>query len=114
MRDVPALVLAADDALAAMQAAVDTLKSIGFEFRYTSLKSETCYYGLPGWHGVIRVSTHSKHSRTAQRDGVMPIAAFITFGHSQGGYSPLAIERRVAEGLGQYFLKRLRAERDAS
>lgn len=109
MPEGSANVTASADALAAIDEAVKLLKGIGFLHSYTSMKSETGYYGRPGWKGVIRVSTH-RWGRGAQRDSVMPVAAHNAFGINQGVFSAADIERRCCEAVGRYTFARARAE----
>jgi hypothetical protein len=97
--------------LEAIEYAVGLLKVAGFEHRYTSMKSEACYYGLPGRDEVIRVAAHAHgHGDRA----TMPIICRLTFcyrSHYEAGAGlPLhksweKVEEMVARTVGYYVLR---------
>jgi hypothetical protein len=74
----------------ACQHAAELLKAAGFEFRYASMKSEACYYGLPGVPDLIRIAAH-KHDRGIA--GMGKIIARITY--SDRSAKPIVSEAHV-------------------
>lgn len=51
------------------------LKLAGFELRNASMKTESCYYALPGRRELIRVSAHPKKKSTL---GLLNIVTKLT------------------------------------
>lgn len=76
------------------------LKQIGFEHRYTSRKSEACYYGMPGKESVLRVAAHRYGG---QEWGMMPVIECLTFTARQ--YAEIQVAERTAAAVGHYFLR---------
>lgn len=62
--------------LEACNSAAVMLKAVGFEHRYTSLKSEAAYYGWPGCDEVIRVAGHRFRG---QEYGLKEVICCMTF-----------------------------------
>jgi hypothetical protein len=97
-------------AVKACAIAGEMVRAIGFERRYTSLKSEATYYGWPGKEPVIRIGAH-KASRATR--GQAPVIATITFSDrniraDKAGVRQIPrdkIIRTVAIGIGIYFLR---------
>jgi hypothetical protein len=87
--------------------AADLLKQAGFEHRYTSMKSEACYYGLPGREEVIRIAAHAHgHGDRA----LMPIIVRLTFAAPSAESLSVhkswdQVDNRVANALGYYVLR---------
>ena len=96
--------------LKACAIAGEMVRAVGFERRYTSLRSESTYYGWPGKEPVLRIATH-KASRATR--GQVPVIATITFNDrnypaDQAGVRQVPrdnIIRAVAIGIGVYFLR---------
>lgn len=85
------------------------LRELGFRLTYTSMKSEACYYKLPGFDGVVRIAAH-RLGRTEHRKMSSPVVANVTFGLCQGNLSQQQIGQRVTFALGKYLTERLKAE----
>jgi len=82
--------------------AAELLCEAGFEFRYSSMKSEACYYGLPTVPDLIRIAAH-KHDRGVA--GLGKIVSRITFAAQKAGISELHVRNTVANGIGWYVLR---------
>jgi hypothetical protein len=65
-----------------MEYAASRLKSMGFEFAFSSMRSEACYYGFPGLTGVIRVGLH-RQSRREAATFKKPLITSIVFNRLQ-------------------------------
>lgn len=98
-----------DDALNACATATAMLRSIGFELAHVSMRSEACYYTMPGYHGAIRVAAH-RYGGSEMRGMTMPVVGLVTFGHNQGAVSAKRLEYTVMLALGRYFYARTRRE----
>jgi hypothetical protein len=96
--------------LEACALAGELLKGAGFERRYTSMKSEACYYALPGRSDVIRVAAH-RVSRSERWQA--PIAVTLTFNRANfeqkktGLFeiSKAKMLERLAIAIGHYMLR---------
>lgn len=88
--------------------AIEALKSIGFQLRAVSQKSEACYFALPGRSAVLRVATH-RYKKSAI--GLGPVVATLTFtdrGQRMPGHirlSEVAFENRLYLAVGQYLFR---------
>jgi hypothetical protein len=88
--------------------AADILKKAGFAHRYTSMKSEACYYGLDPHPGVIRVAMH-RHGHGDRT--LMPIFAKLTFREGAAGASGgclkswQQLDEMIARAVGHYLLR---------
>lgn len=95
--------------LEACNVAAEMLLAVGFEHRYTSMKSEAAYYGWPGRNFVLRVAAHKAHRHELHG---LPIAATITFNPRNfktdlAGWPVMPREhvlRCVATAIGNYML----------
>jgi hypothetical protein len=95
--------------LEAVSRAGEILKAAGFELQKVSMKSEACYYGLPGRHGSLRVSTHRNRRGTIGNDTTI---ATLTF-HGNGivgepGFmicSEEKFQHMLVVAIGQYWLR---------
>lgn len=96
--------------LALCDRAAAMLRDAGFELRYVSMKTEACYYGLPGRTSLLRVATHGYGGGGNKRGPTTPVAAKLTFNGCQGdqpGHMRLAeqkFETMVASAIGCYML----------
>jgi hypothetical protein len=96
--------------LEACRVAGEILKAAGFELRYTSMKSEACYYGWPGRPDVLRVAAH-RHGHEDRWQ--MPVAATLTFNAAnfrerKSGIPHLSrthLMERLATAVGKYMLR---------
>ena len=86
--------------------AANQLKVMGFTLRYTSMKSEACYYGHPCSIAVIRVAAH-RFGRTEARTLTMPVATCTTFPEKSGPRCMEAADTIIALAVGRYFLMTL-------
>ena len=92
----------------------DLLKLVGFELRYVSMKSEACYYGWPGRHGLIRVAAHRHWKQDSPTAHLGPVIAKITLRtgylkaletfHSRA-YLMTAIRQKIAQTIGRYLIE---------
>lgn len=91
--------------------AAKELRRIGFELRNASMKSEACYYALPGRKSLLRIAAHSK-----QKDqiGMTNVVSKLTFCGGAGGIDmhsgnmrlhPDKFEQMIALSIGRYLLK---------
>jgi hypothetical protein len=64
------------DSAEACRRAGEIVLGAGFTLRHSSLKSEACYYGLPGRRGLLRIAAHAGRGEII--DG-QPIIAKLTF-----------------------------------
>ena len=81
--------------------AADLLKRIGFELRWTSMKSEACYYALPGHVEVLRVAGHRYGG---QEWGLMPVITCLTITASKE-WPETKIYEMTARAIGYYQLR---------
>lgn len=102
MTDASPVITSTSEALAAMEAAAGLLRRLGFEHRYSSMKSEACYYGQPGRTEVIRIASHGRKHKRRNGGCAGRVAATITFGANQGAFSWPEIFRRTCEAVGRY------------
>jgi len=90
-----------------VQAAADLLKLTGFEFRNASMKTESCYYALPGRRELLRLSAHSKKKETGAFTNVVTKLTFNGNHQDRPGQmriSPDKIDTMVAGAIGRYML----------
>lgn len=86
---------------------VALLKSAGFELRSASMRSEACYYGLPGRDELIRVAIHSKKK---PHPGLIKVVTKITINGrhcdptGEITINPEKIHGIVAGAIGRYML----------
>jgi hypothetical protein len=85
------------------------LRAAGFQLFHTSLKSEACYYELPGRPGLMRVATH-KSKRATHRLSGRPVCARITFSPNMRPRSADGFRRMVALAVGQFMLAEIGKE----
>lgn len=91
------------------QASID-LKRAGFVLVNVSMRSEACYFRLPGRHGLLRVACHSQRHPPI---GLGPVVATLTFRPdwrtgSAGGTLRINKEKiadMTALAAGQYLLR---------
>jgi hypothetical protein len=79
------------------------LRAIGFELVYTSMRSEACYYALPGYLGLLRVSAH-KNKRPNQVRQERPVVAKLTYTPGTKFKSQVQFDNHMAYELGRYLL----------
>lgn len=89
--------------LEACNVAAFRLKSVGFEFRYSSMKSEACYYGWPDRQELLRIAAHS-HDNDVR--GLGKVVSRLTLNRQSIKFkSPESMEHVIALAIGHYFLK---------
>ncbi len=87
---------------------VALLKSAGFELRNASMRSEACYYALPGRETLLRVAVHSRDKPHA---GLTKVVSKITINGRHCDPSehitmnPEKIHGIVAAAIGRYMLR---------
>ena len=81
----------------------DMLKAIGFRHVYTSMRSEACYYAMPGYSGLLRVATHKNKKSNLQWKG-RPVVAKLTFTTSTTFKSEHNFMEHIAKAVGRYML----------
>lgn len=86
------------------------LKKAGFQFIRTSLKSTSCYYGLPGRIGTIRVSLHTRKKDKKDRHNSGPVVSSIVFSPAQADSKglikfPQSVEFMIASAIGLYMIR---------
>lgn len=94
-------------------AASEMLKSAGFIYYQTSMKSEAVYYKFPGRREVLRVSSHSRNKQKTLY-GLDTVATSLTInfrGCGKRGLRVLDIENRVAMAIGYFMLRSTLGER---
>jgi len=79
------------------------LKAIGFVHAYTSMRSEACYYAIPGYSGLLRLATHKNKSPNQQWKG-RPVVAKLTFTASTKFKSEVQFMDHIASAVGRYML----------
>lgn len=92
-------------ALVACDQAAAMLRRVGFTLAATSMRSEACYYTMPGYLGAIRVAAH-RLGRTESRETMMPVVAKITFGENRGLVKEQHLRQAVMLALGEYVYTR--------
>lgn len=100
------------DTLALVDKCGELLRRAGFERRYTSMKSEACYYGWPGHDEVIRVAAHrfgKNHGNPRDINGQRVVGKLMLCGthllrSGTMALSPEKMETMVAMQIGRYFL----------
>lgn len=84
------------------------LKSAGFELRNASMRSEACYYGLPGREMLLRIAVHG---REKPHMGLTKVVSKITISGRHCDplehitINPEKIHGIVASAIGRYMLK---------
>lgn len=79
------------------------LKAIGFEHVYTSMRSEACYYAMPGFTGLLRLAAHKNKKPNQQWEG-RPVVAKLTFGSKTAFKSEVQFMNHIANAVGCYML----------
>ncbi len=79
----------------------DLLKAVGFEHRWSSLKSEACYYALPGQVEVLRVAAHRYGGAEF---GMAKVAVCLTLTASVNWGEP-KLHDMTAWAIGVYYLR---------
>lgn len=100
----------AHSTLALCDRAAALLRSVGFELRNCSMKSEACYYALPGCKALLRVATHRfRGPRSIKKTDVV---AKLTFNDGGPGVIPGHMRlaetkfRQLVEGaIGRYMIE---------
>ena len=90
------------------QEAGEKLISYGFRRKVISLKTEACYYFLPGREGVLRVAAHKSKPRWNGLDNVVARLTFSGNGHRGDQWlicSPEKLETMLHIAIGQYIAK---------
>ena len=94
----------------AMARAAEFVKRAGFVFIVASMKSDACYYGLPGRRGLLRIADHGKASRNPWSE-YGPTIGSVTFPRgaaNKRGFMMLndtVIENQVAYNIGLYMIR---------
>lgn len=99
-------------ALVACDQAAAMLRRVGFALAATSMRSEACYYTMPGYHGAIRIAAH-RLGRTETREMMMPVVSKITFGEGRGPVKDQHVRQAVLLALGGYIYTRRLSESEA-
>lgn len=81
--------------------AAGLLKRVGFEHVYTSLKSEACYYAIPGRADVLRVAGHRYGG---QEFGLASVVCCLTITSSKN-WGEVQIAEMTARAIGYYYLR---------
>ena len=76
---IAASVSCSDEQLHLVEFGAEILKKAGFEFVYSSLKSEACYYKLGNRVGVLRIAAHRFGHRSEGRLLAFPVWSCLTF-----------------------------------
>ena len=97
-------VKAGEAALAHCDAAAEHLRRAGFRLVHASMRSEACYYGLPGRDGLLRVAAHRFSGGERQRTAD-PVHACLTFQANGLPQSEEKLETMVALAVGRFVLR---------
>ncbi len=79
----------------------DLLKAVGFEHRWSSMKSEACYYALPDRREVLRVAAHRY---AGPEFGMAPVIVCVTFTQSMN-WGEHKLHDMTARAIGMYHLR---------
>lgn len=92
-------------ALDACSLAASFVKRAGMVHVWSSMKSEACYYLMPGRFGVLRIATHTKGGRNPDlRNG--PTLVSVTFPEvNLRGFSTENVENQAANAIGLYLIR---------
>lgn len=91
--------------LEACSAAAAHVKKAGLRLVWSSMKSEACYYGAAGRHGLLRIATHSKGGKNPDmKNG--PTIVSVTFPElNLKGFTPEYVENHTANAIGLYLIR---------
>lgn len=97
------------DSADACRHAGEIAQRAGFQLRHRSLKSEACYFGLPGRRGLLRIAAHAGKGEII--DG-QPIIAKLTFVYASPREAQRQsllvtmdqLEAQTASAIGRYMI----------
>lgn len=90
--------------LTAYHMAIELVKRAGFQFAFSAMKTESCYYFHPGRgrNYLLRLSAHkSKHSPI----GLNNVCARVSFPPKCLVFTKKSVYNAVALAIGTYFLE---------